>query len=98
MPEAFVGVGSNTDPARAIRAAVAALEQRFGRLRSSAVYRSPAVGAPAAAYLNLVVALATTVDVPTLQQALAGDGMHELRRDFGERLEHERQREQTGAR
>ena len=70
MPEAFVGVGSNTDPARAVRAAVAALEQRFGTLRCSSIYRSPAVGVPAAAYLNLVVALPTDVDPATLRQAL----------------------------
>ena len=72
MPEAFVGVGSNTDPARAIRAALTALEQRFGGLRCSTVYRSPAVGVPAAAYLNLVVTFATAVDAQTLRQTLAG--------------------------
>jgi len=38
---------------------VAALERAFGPLRCSGVYRSPAFGAPAADYLNLVASFAS---------------------------------------
>jgi len=70
MPDVFVGVGSNADPAAALRVAVAALEQRFGRVSCSSVYRSAAVGAPAADYLNAVVAFATTEPIAALRDAL----------------------------
>ena len=71
MPEVFVGAGSNVDPERQLRNALAELERRFGAVRCSSVYRGPAAGAPAADYLNLVV---------TLQSRLAVDSLHaELR-------------------
>jgi 2-amino-4-hydroxy-6-hydroxymethyldihydropteridine diphosphokinase len=70
MPEVFVGAGSNADPVRALRAAVAELERQFGPVRRSRVYRSAAVGAPAADYLNLALSLATERDVDSVQAAL----------------------------
>jgi 2-amino-4-hydroxy-6-hydroxymethyldihydropteridine diphosphokinase len=70
MPKVYVGAGSNADPARALRRAVAELERRFGAIRSSRVYRSAAVGGPAADYLNLVMELATERDVDSVQAAL----------------------------
>ncbi len=70
MPDVFVGIGSNADPATALRAAVAALAQRFGTLRCSSVYRSKAVGVPAADYLNMVVALYAAEPVALLHEAL----------------------------
>jgi 2-amino-4-hydroxy-6-hydroxymethyldihydropteridine diphosphokinase len=79
MPDVFVGAGSNADPVRALRRAVAELERLFGALRCSRVYRSPAVGAPAAPlgssrrgadYLNLVLSLSTECDVDSVQEAL----------------------------
>jgi 2-amino-4-hydroxy-6-hydroxymethyldihydropteridine diphosphokinase len=70
MPEAFVGIGSNVDPVRALAAACAALEQRFGVVRRSSVYRSKAVGAPAPDYLNMVVALEARVGIDALATAL----------------------------
>ena len=78
MPEAFIGVGSNADPERRLRLALAELERRFGPVRSSSVYRGPAVGVPGPDYLNLVIALETRLDVDTLRgelrsiEALAG--------------------------
>jgi len=56
MPEVLVGIGSNADPVRGLRLGVAELEQRFGALRRSSVYRSESVGAPGPDYLNMVVA------------------------------------------
>jgi 2-amino-4-hydroxy-6-hydroxymethyldihydropteridine diphosphokinase len=71
MPDVFIGVGSNVDPERALRAAVVALERRFGALRCSSVYRSRAAGVAAADYLNMVVAFATGVGVDALREGLA---------------------------
>ena len=70
MPEIFVGAGSNADPVRALRRAVAELERRFGAVRCSRVYRSAAVGGPAADYLNLVTSFQADLDVDSLQEAL----------------------------
>jgi len=70
MPEAFIGAGSNVDPERRLRVALAELERRFGPMRSSSVYRCPAVGVPAPDYLNLVIALDTQLDVDSLRGEL----------------------------
>jgi 2-amino-4-hydroxy-6-hydroxymethyldihydropteridine diphosphokinase len=70
MPEAFIGAGSNADPERRLRLALAELERRFGPVRSSSVYRGPAVGVPAPDYLNLVIAFATGLDVDSLRDEL----------------------------
>lgn len=70
MPEVFVGAGSNLGPERALRRAEAELEQRFGAVRCSRVYRSAAMGSPAPDYLNLVVAFATERDIDFVQEAL----------------------------
>jgi 2-amino-4-hydroxy-6-hydroxymethyldihydropteridine diphosphokinase len=56
MPRVYVGAGSNSEPGARLHAAVAALERAFGPVRRSTVYRTAAVGMPAPAYLNLVVA------------------------------------------
>jgi 2-amino-4-hydroxy-6-hydroxymethyldihydropteridine diphosphokinase len=78
MPEVFVGAGSNADPERRLRLALQELNERFGALRCSRVYRAPAVGGPAADYLNLVVAAETRAPVEALRaelraiEALAG--------------------------
>ncbi len=71
MPEAFVGLGSNADPVAALSAAVAALAPLGGELRSSAVYRSAAVGVAAADYLNMVVAFESDADPAALRAELA---------------------------
>jgi 2-amino-4-hydroxy-6-hydroxymethyldihydropteridine diphosphokinase len=70
MAEVLVGIGSNQDPSTALRAAVAALEERYGRLMCSSVYRSRAAGRPAADYLNMVVRLTTEPGVDSLQAEL----------------------------
>ena len=66
MPEVFIGAGSNADPERRLRRALAELERRFGALRCSSVYRGPAVGEPAADYLNLVVESSVGAPVDSL--------------------------------
>ncbi|HEX6996261.1 MAG TPA: 2-amino-4-hydroxy-6-hydroxymethyldihydropteridine diphosphokinase [Gammaproteobacteria bacterium] len=59
MVEVYVGVGSNIEPERHLRLAVAALEARFGRIRCSSVYRSPSFGFCGADFLNMVCAFST---------------------------------------
>jgi 2-amino-4-hydroxy-6-hydroxymethyldihydropteridine diphosphokinase len=70
MPDVLVGVGSNADPARGLVLAVAELTQRFGAVRCSSVYRSAAVDAAGADYLNLVAAFVTAEPVGALRDAL----------------------------
>jgi 2-amino-4-hydroxy-6-hydroxymethyldihydropteridine diphosphokinase len=70
MPEVFLGAGSNAEPERRLRFAVAELERRFGAVRCSRVYRSKAVGVPAADYSNLVVALSTDRGVDAVREEL----------------------------
>jgi len=70
MPEVFIGAGSNADPERRLRDALAELARRFGPLRCSSVYRGAAVGVPANDYLNLVVALTTDLAVEVLRDEL----------------------------
>jgi 2-amino-4-hydroxy-6-hydroxymethyldihydropteridine diphosphokinase len=57
---AYVGVGSNIEPERHIRAALAALAAHYGELAVSSVYRSRAEGFAGADFLNLVVGFRTT--------------------------------------
>jgi 2-amino-4-hydroxy-6-hydroxymethyldihydropteridine diphosphokinase len=70
MPEVYVGVGSNARPVAALRAALAALDERVGRVRCSSVYSSAALGAPGADYLNAVVAFDTGLTVAELERTL----------------------------
>ncbi len=57
MAHVYVSIGSNIEPRRHIRAAVRALQRRFGQLELSPVYESEAVGFRGANFLNLVAAL-----------------------------------------
>jgi len=59
MVDVYVGVGSNIEPERYLRLAVAELEARFGRIRCSSVYRSPSFGFHGADFLNMVCAFST---------------------------------------
>lgn len=55
MATVYIGVGSNQEPRRHVRSALAALAARFGLLRVSPVYAGAAVGGDGPEYLNLVV-------------------------------------------
>ena len=70
MPELFVGAGSNAGPERALPRAMLELERRFGSVRCSSVYRSAAIGVPAADYLNVVMALSTEIGVDEVREEL----------------------------
>jgi 2-amino-4-hydroxy-6-hydroxymethyldihydropteridine diphosphokinase len=70
MPEVLIGAGSNADPERRLRFALAELGRRFEALRCSSVYRSAAAGGPAADYLNLVAAVHTELAVDAVRDEL----------------------------
>lgn len=70
MPDVLVGVGSNADPARALRVAEAGLLRAFAPVRFSAVYASAAQGAGGADYWNAVAAFATRASIGELRAAL----------------------------
>ena len=70
MAEVFVSVGSNVEPEKHVRFAVGALQQRFGELRVSTVYRTAAVGFDGDDFLNFVVAFETDEPVEDVDRAL----------------------------
>lgn len=59
MAEVFVSAGSNVDKENNIPSCVAALRGRFGAVRTSSVYRSPAVGFEGDDFFNMVVSFET---------------------------------------
>jgi 2-amino-4-hydroxy-6-hydroxymethyldihydropteridine diphosphokinase len=59
MAQVYVGIGSNIEPERNIRSALAALRHRFGPLTVSTVYANPAVGFVGEDFLNLVAGFNT---------------------------------------
>ena len=63
MVQVYVGVGSNIEPERHIRSALAALRQRFGPLTLSTIYASAAVGFVGDDFLNLVASFETELAV-----------------------------------
>lgn len=70
MPDAYVGIGSNVDPERALAIAIDGLERRFGAVRRSDVYRSAAVGEPAPDYLNMAALVSTDLGPAALKREL----------------------------
>lgn len=72
MPtEVFVGLGSNIDPERHLRAAVDAIRERFSLVGISPVYRNAAVGFEGDDFLNMVVRLRTSASPSELEQFLS---------------------------
>lgn len=70
MAQVYVGIGSNVEPEYHIRAALAALRQRFEPLTVSTVYANPAVGFVGADFLNLVAGFETELTVYDVAAAL----------------------------
>src|SRR5690349_16189404 len=71
MNELLIGIASNVEPESALRVALAALKHRFGGVACSSVYRGPAAGLAAAAYLNMVVQVVTDASVGSLRADFA---------------------------
>ena len=71
MPRVFVGIGSNIDRGRSIRAGVADLREQYRELQLSSVYESDAVGFDGDAFYNLVAAFDTEESVEQVVTNLA---------------------------
>ena len=82
MHRAYLSLGSNIEPERHLRAAIAELRARFGDVLVSPVYRSTAVGFDGPDFLNLAAAIDTDLDPPALDAWLhALEDRHGRRRD-----------------
>ena len=66
----FIGVGSNLDRVRHVRAGLDALAETFGKLQVSPVYESEAVGFDGSPFLNLVVGVRTDKSLAQLSRCL----------------------------
>lgn len=72
MARIYIGVGSNIEPERHVRAGVRALGQVFLQLRCSAVYESQAVGFDGEDFYNLVVEAVTDLPLEGVLGRLKG--------------------------
>lgn len=63
MSTAWLSLGSNLEPEANLRAAVAALRDRFDAVRVSPVYRTAAIGFDGPDFLNCAAAVDTDLDV-----------------------------------
>jgi 2-amino-4-hydroxy-6-hydroxymethyldihydropteridine diphosphokinase len=70
MSRVYISIGSNIEPARHVRLAVAALHEYYGELTISSVYESAAVGFEGDNFYNLVVGLDTEQDVSEVNRTL----------------------------
>ena len=70
MHRVYVSIGSNIEPAKHVRLAVAALREVYGELLISSVYESEAVGFAGENFLNLVVGLDTDQSVDAVNRTL----------------------------
>jgi len=66
MARVYIGIGSNIEREKHIRAALDALRRAFGRLQLSSVYESEAVGFEGDNFYNLVAAFDTHLGVGEL--------------------------------
>ncbi|HEX7026218.1 MAG TPA: 2-amino-4-hydroxy-6-hydroxymethyldihydropteridine diphosphokinase [Gammaproteobacteria bacterium] len=57
----YIGIGSNVNPGANLRSGLAMLENEFGVVRGSAVYRNPAVGFDGEDFYNLAVQARTAL-------------------------------------
>jgi len=71
MPRVFVGIGSNIDRGRSIRAGVASLYGQYHEVQLSSVYESDAVGFEGDAFYNLVAAFDTGDNIEQVVTCLA---------------------------
>ena len=67
---ACLSLGSNIDPERHVAIAFAALRTRFGAIRASKAYRTPAVGFDGADFVNAAAVIDSDLDVHALNACL----------------------------
>jgi len=70
MTQIFLGLGSNLEREKNIRAGLAALNNTFGELILSPVYESESVGFKGSHFYNLVVSLQTNLSIAHLSDVL----------------------------
>ncbi len=76
MTTYYVGIGSNLEPVKHIKAAIKVLEKRFGDLQRSPVYQNPAVGFEGPDFLNMVVAFESNlpvIEIPGVLQIIEAE-------------------------
>jgi 2-amino-4-hydroxy-6-hydroxymethyldihydropteridine diphosphokinase len=79
---AYLSLGSNIDAELNLRSALRAIGARFGSVRLSPVYRTPAIGFDGDDFLNLATIIETDLDVFALNAWLHElENMHGRRRD-----------------
>lgn len=78
--EVYLSLGSNENPKHYLKLAIEALKEKFGDIRLSPVYRTPAVGFEGPDFLNAAIGIKTDWDVLTLDAWL-----HELEDANGRR-------------
>lgn len=78
MARAYLSLGSNLEPRRHLRAAVAELRRRFGSVALSPVYRTPAVGFDGPDFLNAAAMIETELEPEALN-----DWLHALEARHG---------------
>jgi 2-amino-4-hydroxy-6-hydroxymethyldihydropteridine diphosphokinase len=82
MATAYLSLGSNQDPETHLARAVAQLRERFGPIRLSPLYRTPAVGFDGPDFLNAAAIIETELDPVALDAWLhALEDAHGRRRD-----------------
>jgi 2-amino-4-hydroxy-6-hydroxymethyldihydropteridine diphosphokinase len=82
MTRAWLSLGSNLEPEKHLRAALAELRASFGEIVVSPAYRFGAVGFDGPDFLNLAVGIDTALDAPALNAWLhALEERHGRRRD-----------------
>ncbi|HEX7384205.1 MAG TPA: 2-amino-4-hydroxy-6-hydroxymethyldihydropteridine diphosphokinase [Burkholderiaceae bacterium] len=82
MGTAYLSLGSNQAPEEHLAQAIAELRARFGAVRVSAVYRTPAVGFDGADFLNAAALVESDLDPIALDAWLhALEDAHGRRRD-----------------
>jgi len=82
MPYAWLSLGSNVEPERHLRAALAELRARFGAVTVSPAYRFPAVGFEGPDFINLAAGIDSELEAQALDDWLhALEDRHGRRRD-----------------
>ena len=82
MPEIFLSIGSNIEPAIHIPAAIRDLRERFGPLTLSSIYETAAVGFAGPPFHNLIAAFASDEAPQTIARELRGiEERHGRRRE-----------------
>ena len=70
MPQGFISIGSNIEREHNIASSLKVIAQNFGKLTSSSIYESAAVGFEGDAFYNLVVGFHSELDAKDVAKIL----------------------------